>query len=100
MLKQSPGSRQFFRDAIIPIGLLVLNIVLKLAFLGTMPLANDEPFSLFHAQLPLAGMIDALKTFNNPPGFEIILHYWIDIFGISVVSARFLPMLQQLHSLL
>lgn len=60
--------------------------------MGSQPIANDEPFTIYHAQLQLPFMLSELSHYNNPPGFEILLHFWIRIFGIGAVSVRFLPM--------
>lgn len=54
-------------------------------------IAGDEPFSIFISQLNLGAMIRFLSTGNNPPLFEMVLHYWILWFGTSEVSLRLLP---------
>ncbi len=69
-----------------------LNFILKFLFLGTQDICIDEPYSIFHAQFGVGDIIRFLKPTNNPPLFEIILHYWIKMFGISVFSVRFLPL--------
>ncbi len=78
---------------LIPIGLFVLNFILKFLYIDAQSIAGDEPFSIFHAQLNVSSIIEQLKKGNNPPLFEIILHYWIGVFGISTTSVRFLPLL-------
>jgi len=90
-------NRQYFENPrfqayVLPVGLLLLNIILKSIFLGSQSIANDEPFTIYHAQLRLPFLISELSRYNNPPGFEILLHYWIKVFGISPASVRFLPM--------
>lgn len=78
---------------LIPILLVVLNFILKFLHVDSQAIAGDEPFSIFHAQLSVSSIIEHLKQGNNPPLFEIILHYWIRFFGISALSVRFLPLL-------
>ncbi|MFC2150943.1 glycosyltransferase family 39 protein [Bacteroidota bacterium] len=78
---------------LIPILLVILNFILKFLYIDAQSIAGDEPFSIFHAQLDISSIIDQLLKGNNPPLFEIILHYWIQLFGISPASVRFLPLI-------
>ncbi len=73
--------------------LFLLNVVLKCIYLTAEPVSHDEPFTIYHAQFGFSELVGYLKNYNNPPLFEIILHFWIKLFGISEGSVRVLPML-------
>lgn len=84
---------KFIKVNYIVLSLLIFNIVIKLCFITTQPISHDEPFTIYHAQFDFFKIIEYLKNYNNPPFFELLLHFWIKIFGISALSVRFLPML-------
>jgi hypothetical protein len=77
----------------LPIIFVAINILSKSLFLISQPICVDEPFTIYHAQFDFLNLIHYLENYNNPPLFEIILHFWIKLFGLSVTSVRFLPML-------
>jgi mannosyltransferase len=78
---------------IFPLLLFIINFTTRVLFLTSEDIGLDEPFTIYHAQFPVVTIIEHLKGYNNPPLYEIILHYWIRLFGISPFSVRMLPML-------
>lgn len=84
---------RFLKNGYPLILLFFLNIVLKLLYLRAEPISHDEPFTIYHAQFAIGDLIMYLKHYNNPPLFEMILHFWIRAFGISEAAVRCLPML-------
>lgn len=84
---------RFLKNSYPLILLFFLNVILKSLCLRAEPVSHDEPFTIYHAQFAVGDLIMYLKQYNNPPLFEIILHFWIKVFGISEAAVRCLPML-------
>jgi len=84
---------QFIKKNYILLSLLGINILLKTIYLSSQPISHDEPFTIYHAQFDFLNIIHYLKNYNNPPLFELVLHFWIKVFGISPFAVRLLPMI-------
>jgi len=76
-----------------PVLLFLFNCLSKLAFATYEDIGLDEPFSIYHAQFEFGTIIEQLKRSNSPPLFELVLHVWIKLFGISPLAVRMLPLL-------
>lgn len=72
----------------IPLAIFLLNLILKSIFLGANEVALDEPFTIFNAQRPVGELVEYLKKYNNPPLFDVFLHYWVGWFGVGAVAVR------------
>jgi mannosyltransferase len=81
----------FIKNAWIPLFLVFVNLILKSWHLQLQSIAGDEAFSIYISQFDVRSIIHYLSQGNNPPLFEIILHYWIKVFGIGSISVRLLP---------
>ncbi len=76
------------KNVTIVIVLFVLAFLVRIAFLTSNSLGNDEPFSVFVAQKSISQIFAILTDGNNPPLYELLLHFWIRIFGTSEFWVR------------
>lgn len=77
----------------LPLCLVVINCMLKFRHISAQSLAGDEPFSVYISQFDVSTIVSYLSHGNNSPLFEMLLHYWIKVFGAGVSAVRLLPCL-------
>lgn len=73
--------------------LLVFAVIIKGWNISETTIGTDECFSLYNAQLSVKEIVTWLFKGNNPPLWEVLLHFWIKVFGISEFSIRTLSLL-------
>lgn len=73
--------------------LLALATLLRCLFIGKSDLGGDESFTLYMAQLGIPDIVKILCKGDNPPLWELLLHGWISLFGISEVAIRTLSLI-------
>lgn len=77
------------KSGLVICALLVLyNFFSKLPFIHARDLSWDEPFSAFYSQFSIPQIISEMFKGNNPPFYELFLHVYTAIFGISEYALR------------
>lgn len=87
---QTPSRRQALIECLL---LLVVATVLRVLFVGKTDLGGDESFSLYMSLQSLPDIVRLLCKGDNPPLWELLLHFWTKIFGISEVAIRSLSLI-------
>ena len=77
----------------IALGIFAMNVVLKILFITETPVGVDEAFTLYFANADLSTFFGILETENNPPLFTVLMHPWVNLFGLSEFSVRILPLI-------
>ena len=73
--------------------LLVVAAVLRIWYVGKTDLGFDESFSLYMALQSVPDLVRMLCMGDNPPLWELLLHFWVKLFGISEVAIRSLSII-------
>ena len=87
---QTPTKRQMLIECLV---LLVMVVVLRVWYVGKTDLGFDEGFSLYMALQSVPDLVRMLCQGDNPPLWELLLHFWVKVFGISEVAIRSLSLI-------
>jgi 4-amino-4-deoxy-L-arabinose transferase-like glycosyltransferase len=73
---------------LIPIFFFLFNVILRSFGIEINSLAGDEPYSVYYAQMDIVDILRHMRPGNNPPLYEVFLHFWEGWFGIGEVAVR------------
>ncbi len=73
---------------VLALGVLVVVVGVVLRFTARSDLWLDEALSVNIARLPIADLETALRHDGAPPLYYALLHFWIDVFGLSNLAVR------------
>ncbi|MBR1513520.1 MAG: glycosyltransferase family 39 protein [Bacteroidales bacterium] len=73
--------------------LLALAAAMRALYLGKTDLGGDESFSLYVAMQSVPDIVRLLCLGDNPPLWELLLHFWTKIFGLSEIAIRSLSLI-------
>ena len=73
---------------VIPVLFFLFNIILRAFGIEVNSLAGDEPYSVYFAQMDVPDILRHMRPGNNPPLYELFLHFWESLFGIEEVAVR------------
>jgi len=70
---------------------LIVNLIVRGWCNEVIALSRDEPFTAYFSQLQVSQFVPIILDTNNPPTFEVLLHYWSMFFGSDIKTLRWLP---------
>ncbi|MBL4704996.1 MAG: glycosyltransferase family 39 protein [Flavobacteriales bacterium] len=73
--------------------LAAINFGVKFSFLDDSSFNLDEAYSVYYAQQDIPELSKIFEKEANPPTHFLLLHYWMDWFGISEIGTRSLSLL-------
>lgn len=76
-----------------PFFFVIVNFLFKIIGIRKEAVAGDEPFTIFVAHRDVSDIITYLSHYNNPPLYELLLHFWMKMFGNGEMAVRFLPLI-------
>lgn len=81
------------RDLLLLLGIMALNLLIRLPGLGHSSFDLDEAVHLWNAQKPMADIIARAAGDPNPPLYNILISFWTGLFGVDEVPARWFSLL-------
>ena len=79
------------RTILIALIILAVNLTVRGWFNVHTAISRDEPYTLYFAQLPIKQLLSIVLESNNPPTFEVLLHFWTQLVGNTERALRWLP---------
>ncbi len=76
---------------LIAIAVVATVVGILVRFTGPRAMWLDEALTANISRLPLPRLFDALRHDGSPPGYYVLLHYWMGLFGTSTRAVRALP---------
>ncbi len=73
--------------------IVIINVAFKLINITHDPIWYDECFSIFYSQGTFTDILHVSEWDIAPPFFNLLLHIWIKLFGLSELSMRIVPVL-------
>lgn len=70
------------------VGVVLLGLVLRAAWLPFEPLASDDAYSWRMVEPPLSAVLARVAADTHPPLYYLALHGWFRVFGDSIASLR------------
>jgi uncharacterized membrane protein len=68
--------------------LIAAHSLVKFGTVNQLELQGDEAFSVFYSQQSINELLQTLNNEANPPLYYLLLHFWIQIFGIGIVAVK------------
>ena len=87
---KTPKKWQAALECLVLLGVATL---MRVLYIGKTDLGGDESFSLYMAIQSVPNIVAMLTQGDNPPLWEILLHFWTKVFGISEVAIRSLSLI-------
>jgi mannosyltransferase len=85
--------KNFLKLIVAPIGLFIANLILKFLYIDSSPISLDEPVTIYYSSFSFNEIPSVLIIDNHPPLFYFIVHYWNQVFSLSPVALRTLPLI-------
>lgn len=84
---------KYREDWLFAILFLFAHLFIGFDVVAEMGIWHDEAFSIFHAQQTLTELFANFQSEPNPPLYFILLHYWIQWFGIGMLAVKSLSII-------
>ena len=68
--------------------LIAVHSLVKFGTINQLELQGDEAFSVFYSQQSINELLQTLNNEANPPLYYLLLHFWIQLFGIGLVAVK------------